>query len=395
MKTLLSIFLFLISFLAYSQYNTDEDVTILEKQNDDIYIAGDNINIKAPINGDAVIAGGTIVVRDTISQDLLIAGGDITIKGYVNDDIRAAGGNIIIDTTVGDDVIIFGGEVHITEDAIIHGNLIAFSGTIKMDGTIMGFVKAYGGDLKINGKIAQGAELRAGDLSIYGEITGATKMIAEDIKIGDSAKFFDDVEYWSESGAVNFKNSLVNTSANFSEDLAREEHDLPWEFFGIAAIGIWIFYILSACLIIFIFNILFRKFLSKTILSLEGHMIKNFGYGLIYLFGLPLLILICFVTLIGLPIGLLLGAFYLFSILVGHLVVALLIAHYINKKNQNSWGIWMLSFVALGIAIVLRCITFIPFLGAIISLIIIAIAYGWVILSLKKNNKTSMKFTES
>ena len=54
----------------------------------------------------------------------------------------------------------------------------------------------------------------------------------------------------------------------------------------------------------------------------------------------------------------------------------------------------MLSFVALGIAIVLRFITFIPFLGALISLIITAMAYGLIILSLK-NNKTSGKLTES
>lgn len=394
MKTLLYVFLFLVSFIAHCQSDTDKDVTVLEKQNDDIYLAGDQINIKAPIHGDAVIAGGTIVVKDTISQDLIVAGGDITVKGYVHDDIRAAGGTLIIDTTVGDDVIVFGGEVHITEDALIHGNLISFSGTIILDGTVMGFVKASGGDLKINGKIAQGAELRAEDLKINGEITGTTKIVAGNITIGDTAKFFDDVEYWSESGTVDFKNALVNTSANFNEDLAREEHDFPWEFFGIAAIGIWIFYILSAFLIIFIFNMLFKKFLSKAIVSLERNMIKYLGYGLMYLFGLPLLILICFIILIGIPIGLLLGAFYLFSILVGHLVVALLIAHYLNNKNQNSWGVWMLSFVALGIAIVLRFITFIPFLGALISLIITAMAYGLIILSLK-NNKTSGKLTES
>ena len=197
-----------------------------------------------------------------------------------------------------------------------------------------------------------------------------------------------------ESGAVDFKNSLVNASANINEDLDKKQRDFPWQFFGIAAIGIWIFYLLSALLIIIIFNVLFRKFLSKTIVSSETKIIKSLGYGLIYIFGIPLLIFICFVILIGIPIGLLLGAFYLFSILIGHLVLALLITHYLNKKNQNSWGIWMLSIVALGIAVVLRLVTFIPFLGTIISLIIIAIAYGLIILSLKKN-KSTLKFSEA
>jgi len=126
---------------------------------------------------------------------------------------------------------------------------------------------------------------------------------------------------------------------------------------------------------------------------IDNNVINSLGYGLIYLFGLPLLIFICFLILIGIPMGLLLGSFYLFSILVGHLVVALLISHYLNKKNQNSWGIWMLSFVALGIAIVLRLVTFIPFLGTIISIIIIAISYGLIVLTLL-NNKRSVKLSK-
>ncbi len=390
MKTLLFVFAFLMSFMTYAQFEADKYVTISKKQNDDVYLAGEDININAQVDGDAVIAGSSIVVRDTISQDLLVAGGDINVKGYIRDDIRAAGGRLIIDTVVGDDVIIFGGEVLITEDAIILGNLITFSGTIKVNGKIMGLIKAYGGNLKINGTVGQNAELYADDLYINGEIKGTSILVAEHIEIGDVAKFYDDVEYWSKSKEIDFKKSLLNATATYKEDLARDKRDFPWQFFGVAAIGLWIFYMLSAFLIILIINALFRNLLLNSLDILNKNVIKSFGYGLVYLIGLPILIIFCFVILIGIPIGLLLGSFYLFSVLIGHLIVALLIAHYVNKKNGGTWGLWPTSFLALGIALVLRLITLIPFLGFAVSLILIAIAYGLIALVLLNEKPTAI-----
>lgn len=392
MKTLLYICLFLVSFMGYSQFEADEKIIISEMQNDDVYLAGNEININAQIHGDAVIAGRTIVVQDSIRQDLIVAGGDIKVQGHVHDDVRAAGGNLIIDATVGDDVIIFGGEVYITENAVIHGNLIAFSGDIILDGRVMGFVKISGGNIKINGKISEGTELRADEIEINGEIGGKTKMVAEKIKIGDNAQFYNDVDYWCDSSSVDFKNSLVNGISTYNKDLAEDRLDFPWSFFGIATIAVLILYILSSFLILFIFNLLIRKFLSNTISLIETNVFKSLGYGLIYLLGLPLVILICFLILIGIPIGLFLGFFYIFSILFGHLVAALIITQYLNKNNQKPWGIWMLSLVALGILILIRLITLVPFIGAFISLIVIATAYGLIILTII-NNRTEYKLS--
>lgn len=387
MKILLYLFVFLASFVVQAQYEADKEITLSEKQDDDVYLAGETIKIDAQVNGDAVLAGANIKVRDTINQDLIVAGGDINVKGYINDDIRAAGGELIIDTNVGDDVIIFGGEVLITKDAVINGNLIVFSGDVEMNGTVNGNMKAYGGKLAINGVIKENIELQSDELVFNGEVTGTTKMVAEDITIGEKAKFFKDVDYWSKSGKVDFKESLINATANFNEDLAEDQKEFPYYFFGIAALGIWIFYLLSAFLIILILNGLLKNFWIKTAKNIDNNLPKGLGYGLVYLFIAPLIIIISFIILIGVPIGLLLGAIYLFSIVIGHIVLALLITYYINNKKRRNWGFWMLSFVALGIAMLLRLVTLIPFLGVLISILIIALAYGFISITIfKKNN---------
>lgn len=387
MNTLIYLLIFLFSSLAQAQFDANKDIIISEKQTDDIYLAGEKIRINAKIDGDAVLAGSNIVIKDTICQDLLVTGGIININGYINDDIRAAGGELILNTNVGDDVIIFGGKVEITKEAVIKGNLIVFSGDIEMNGTINGAMKAYGGKLKINGIVQQNAELYSGELEFNGEIRGTTKIVAEQITIGNNAKFFSNVEYWSQSGEIDFKDSLVNSSSNFNENLAKKHKEFPYQFLGVAALSLWIFYLLSAFLIILILNALLRKFWLKVAKNIDKNLLKGLGYGLIYLFGLPIIIAISFFIIIGIPIGLLLGFIYLFSVLIGHLIASLLITYYIKNKKERSWDFWTLSFITLGIAALLRLVIFIPFLGILISIVVVTITYGIIGITLIEKKK--------
>lgn len=378
------------SVFAMAQHKTGENVTVSDKINDDAYLAGETIRLEAPILGDLVVAGGNITVRDTVYQDLLIAGGEIIIKGYVADDIRAAGGTLTIDSEIGDDVIIAGGEVLITEDAVIHGNLINFSGDIEMNGKVDGMIKSYSGDLAMNGTVGKDASLFGGDLFINGEIKGTSKIGAEEITIGEKAIFRGDVTYWSEDGNVDFKNSLKEVTATFDENLIGERKEFSWKGFGIAALGFWVFYLFSAFLVLLLLNWAFSDFFSATTDYLDENFLKSLGYGTIYIIGLPLLIILMFITLIGIPIGLFFGTFYIFSILFGHLLVALLFAHYLNRKSDKGWNFWTIVLLSLGIALVIRLLTFIPFLGTLISFVILAVAYGLVSLSLM-HKKAALK----
>lgn len=379
--------LFLLPLLAIGQIEADENVVVSQEQKDDVYLAGGTIKVNAAVQGDAVIAGGTIVIKDSISQDLVVAGGDITIKGYVGDDIRAAGGTLTIDTEVRDDVIIAGGEVTITDNAVIYGNLIAFSGNIETNGEVKGMAKVTGGELIMNGKIGKEAIIYGGDVVLNAEIMGTTTISAKDLEIGENAIFNGDVAYWCEDGKMDFGDSLNGAVATFDEDLAMEDRELPWKFLGVAAFGFWMFYVLSAFLAILLLQLFFKKQFANAVIEVDKNFLKSLGFGLIYLFGLPLLIGVMFMIIIGIPIGLFLTGFYLFSLLFGHLVAALLLAHYLNRKNEKTWNYWTLVFIALGIAIVFRLVTLLPFIGVVVSAFIIAIAYGLLAIILLKQNK--------
>ncbi len=378
MRTLLLYFGIFFTSISFAQQNESENITLSEKQNDDTYRAGETIRMEAPITGDAVFAGGTITVKDTVYADLIVAGGEINVKGYVADDIRAAGGRLIIDSEIGDDVIVAGGEVLVSESAIIHGNLINFSGEVEMNGKVMGMMKSYSGEIEVNGSIGKEANLFGEEVVVNGEIKGASKIAAETIIIGQNAKFGGDVSYWSEEGEIDFKNSLQGVTSTFDNSLMGDKNELSLKGFGIAAFGFWMFYIFSAFLVILLLNWSFGNFFNTAISYFDKNASKSLGYGLIYVLGFPLIILITLVTIIGIPVGVFFAGFYLFSLIFGHLVTALLLSHYLNNRSDKSWNFWTISLLALGIAAVIRLLTFIPFLGGLLSLLVIALGYGLI-----------------
>jgi hypothetical protein len=380
-RIIIILFSFLSPFLICAQTETPKKVIISEEKMDDLYITGETIDINAAVFGDLVAAGGTITINDSISQDLVVSGGNITIKGYVADDIRAAGGNLIIDSEVGDDVIVFGGRVIITKNAIIHGDLISFSGNIEMNGEIKGQLKVYAGQLEINGKTDGEAILKGGDIKLDGEIRGKSQLAAKNIEIGENAKFYQDVQYWSEDNKLDFKNSLINVKANYSEALGEESNGFFHKGFGLGSLIFLTICILSAFLIILFLNLIFRKLFSRAAVELNESIPKSLGIGFLYLIGLPFVILLAFIIIIGIPIGFLLLFLYLFSLFFGHLIAALLLTHYLNKRKAVSWNFWSIVFIALLIAISLHILILIPILGFLLSILIVALSYGALISS--------------
>ena len=365
MKNLTTLILVLFSILSFSQSEEKKEILIDKVQPDDVYTAGETIKVNAVVQGDLVIAGGNLIVNDSIKGDLTAAGGELFLNSYIADDARIAVGRVTIDSEIGDDLVVFGGEVVITENARISGKLVCFSG-----------------DVTINGEVIEEMDVRGGDIFINGTIRGDSKIMGEDITIGANAKFYKDVEYWHSDGEIDFKNSLVNAKAQFNEDLGKEKSQLSLTTFGTNSFKLWLYYVLSAFLAILVLHALFRNAFSNAVDDLENSVLKSFGFGLIYLIGIPLMILLTFVIAIGIPLGLFATAVFVFSILFGHYVAALLVVYYLRYRKQKNWSFWSITFLALICAILLRILTMIPYAGILISVIVISITYGALTLNL-------------
>ena len=356
MKTIFFFFMIICSTLSFAQ---SEGILIQNEQEDDTYLAGKIIDLNAVVKGDLYAAGRKLVINDSIYGDLTAAGASLSINKYIADDVRTAVAKIVVDSEIGDDLVVFGGKVLITENAIINGNFICSARDIEIDGKIIGHL-----------------DLKGRNVTINGEVLETSRIVSEDIVIGSEAKFYKDVEYWSSGDPTNFKGSLVNAKAQFNQALKEETSGFSLLSFGMASFASWISYILSAFLLILVLHGLFRNAFSKAVEGLEEHYLKSFGYGLIYLIGVPLVIVIAFMIVIGIPLGLFMTGIFLFSLLFGHFIAALVIAYFIKHKNEMAWNFWSITFLALLFTIVLRLLTNIPFVGILISIVILSTTYG-------------------
>lgn len=370
MKTITILLIALCSMVSFGQTENEGDILINKTQQDDTYRAGETIIINAVVQGDLVIAGGTLIVNDSINGDLTAAGGELFLNSYIADDVRIAVGRTTIDSEVGDDLVVFGGEVILTENAIIHGNLIGFAGNIEINGKVLGKLDIKGADVLIDGTIRE-----------------ASKIVGEDITIGANAKFYKDVEYWHSDGEIDFNNSLVNAEAQFNKDLSEEKSQLSLTSFGTRSFKLWVYYILSAFLVILVLHALFRNAFSTAIEGIENNWLKSFGFGLVYLIGIPLLIILALLMIIGIPLGLFATIIFIFSLLFGHLIAALLVVYYLKHKKEKDWGFWKITLLALLCAIILRLLTIIPFAGIVLSVVILSITYGALTLKVLRSKK--------
>jgi hypothetical protein len=364
--------LLLFSISLQAQFMGGEKVIISEPYPDDVYIAGGEVSINAPVYGDCVLAGGNISVNDTVASDLIIGGGDIEINGFIGDDVRVAGGNVTITGEIMDDLIVFGGDVKISPQSVIHGNIVSYSGEVAMDGRVKGGAKMSGGQISIDGTIEGPATLSAGNLII-----------------GQNAQFLSNVGYWSENGEVDFGNSVQNGEARYDTSLGWETNNYSDE---TTWIGISFFFgfmfILGGLLLLLLLEWAFGSWFTEASNQVMAGWPRSLGIGVLYVIGVPVLILFSFIIIIGIPVGLFATFLYLFSLFFGNFVAALILTHLWKARKGKNWNVLITALVALLVAIVIQLLTSIPLLGALISFIVLCISYGAIILAIR-SGKTS------
>jgi cytoskeletal protein CcmA (bactofilin family) len=356
---------------------------------EDLYIAGSEITINAPVYGDLVIAGGTIVINDSVTSDILVAGGTVTINGYVGDDVRCAGGRIKILKNVAGDVVVTGGTVDVGKNITL-GNLIVSGGEITVDGNVNGIVKSATGKLVLNGMVKKSIDCRGGKITINGAVQGPAVLAATDqIIIGDMAGFAGGVRYWIPGRQVNFRQSIKNGQAVYDPSL-RIQYD-RWYYLGFASLFGLLWYIGMAFLMILCIQYLFSATLNRAANTVYAKTWISLGYGLLYWIGVPVAAAIAFITVIGVPVGLLLLTGYVILLLLATVITSVVAANWLNNRSATHWNYWRIVFVSLGIFVVLKILTLTPFFGWLIMIALACIAFGAILQNINWRKKPGLK----
>lgn len=382
-------FVLIMSFhLGMAQMRSGDKVIIDAAVDKDLYVAGGTVMINAPVNGDLVATGGTIVLNDTVAQDLLIAGGNISIDGVVLDDVRCAGGTIQLNGSVQGDFIVVGGKIEIGKDAIILGELLSSGGEVTLDGNVKGNIKNASGKFVLNGVAEQELDIRGGNILINGQVVGKTVMAANVIELGTNAKFDGNVNYWNKDGSLDFNNSIAHGKATYTPELKIENG--KWHYLGFASLIMVVGYLGTALVMMFVIQYLFSVTLRNAADTIKSASLKSLGLGVLFLVSVPVIIVIFFITIVGIPLGMLMLISYLTIILFATVIVSLLISNWINNTYyQLAWGYRRITMTAFAIFIFLKLASLTPFVGPLVMLLLACMAFGGILLNVNwKRNKT-------
>lgn len=355
------------------------NVTIDKPVYEDVYITGGEIMINAPVYGDLIVAGGTVVINDSIYNDILAAGGTITFNGYVGDDIRCAGGKLNIMKDVPGDVILTGGNIWISEDAVI-GNLISAGGKIVLDGQVAGSIKTMSGKFQLNGNVMKDIDCRGGEIVINGIVRGKSVLAAGSrLTIGNSAVFFNDVRYWSPSRHVSFNNSIKKGQAIY--DASLQITSGQWYFLGFSSMLALVWYLGTVFITIMIIQYLFSRTMKKAGETAYNKAMPSLGYGVLFWLGTPVAAAVAFITVVGLPVGVLVLFSYIILAIFAGTITSVVAANWLNSRSLSNWSYWRMVFFAFGIFIVFKLVSFTPFFGWFIFALLVCISFGSILLN--------------
>lgn len=238
--------------------------------------------VPAPVAADETRTGGTVVVEagETVDDDLTAFAGTVVIRGAVEGDVTAFAGNVFVN-----------GEVN--------GSLDAFAGNVRINGTVTGDANAAGGNVFLarSGRVGGQLEAAGGNAVIEGEVGEDARLGAGSITVGPTASVGGDLVY---DGSLDLADGAsIAGQVRQSEDLDVGITDpmLPgW-------IG-WAYGLLVNLLLGAVLLVVFPRFSENLATRAIDDPLRSGGVGLLLFVGIPILLVLFAVTLIGIPLAL-------------------------------------------------------------------------------------------
>lgn len=325
---------------------------------DDLYIAGFQAEVRSDVEGDVSVAAVRAELDSTIGGSVHVLGGTTTIRGSIGGTLYVVSGITRLDGTVSGNVVMAGGRLELRDNARIEGDLIIFGAQAAIDGDVGG--KLYGSTLLYNQD---------------GSVSGNLELQADRISLGEQATIGDDFRYQSQT------NADIHVNTSIGGDTTRT-NSTPWNGVGDGALApfgmmlrlVWGL-VLGAVLITLIPRAVYRvadyaaPFVAPSILGTLG------------LFLIPVVAVLCFLSVLLLPVGALLLVLLPIALYLSQLVVSVTIGRAIlpRKWRDGSRGYLLLAMVLGMIVIGALRMAPVPFLNAIVVVIVSIWGFGAII----------------
>jgi len=357
----LALILVPIGLAQAAQTKSDDSVYVANDEiiNGNLYAAGKTIVVDGSISGDLIAVAQTIKVNGRIEGDIIGVAQDIIVNGEAGGNIRVLGNSVTINGTVLRNVNAFGNNLSFGPNSHIGWDMYLAGSSIEARGTIDGGLSGYANHALLAGKVGKDVNLKMNG-----------KLSAQKIVITPEAIINGDIIYTAKNGAQISEKASI---AGKIEQKAPENRNINW-------FWLWLwgktFEILAALSVGLVLIFIFKNITFKVIKSIEEKPFQTLLPGLVMTFILPPIALVLIFTLIGIPLALIIAAWWLAMIYVAKIIFAILFGQFLIKKIIKKE---VSPFLSLVIGVVLCWLLFaIPYVGWILGLIAIWFGLGGI-----------------
>lgn len=326
-----------------------------------LYAAGSTVTIDGDVGGDLIAAAQTINVNGRIEGDIIAAAQNIVINGEVGGNIRVAGNSLTVNGIVARNVNLFGANIVIGNNAKIGWDVFTAAANVEVRGDVAGTLSGQAEKVTIAGKIGKNINLK---------LSGNE---SEELTIAPGASVVGNLTYTSINAAKIPDSKAVGGKIQQNiPEIEKNQAFVSWLFRKLFAI-------FSALVVGLALVLILKKIIPKILARMEENPLKTMLPGLIIMFIIPPIALILILTFIGIPLALIISAWWLVATYLARIFAAVLVGQIIIKylfKKNNFNLIWSLI---LGV-FVCWLLFAIPFVGWIIYLFVTWLGLGGIYL---------------
>lgn len=301
------------------------------------------------------------------------ASGTLVVEeGQTSNGISTVAGTVVIRGTVNGDVNVVSGDVVIEESGTVTGNVNGATGSLRIAGTVGGNVDVAAGSIVVDRSAQIGGNLNigTGSVLIAGEIAGDVTVGADEIRVAPSAVIAGDLRY---DGALTLQEGATVDGSVIRDDsiggigpmgMGANWHIPNWVntiygFFANLLLGV----LLLA---------LFPRFSNDVADSVGERTLRSGGWGLLLLFGIPVVLVAFAITIIGIPVALLGLMLYVLAIWIGVVYGEYAVGRYLLARfgGEGRWTALLLGLVLFAL------LGLLPVIGGIAVFLALLVGLG-------------------
>ncbi|MBW2274110.1 MAG: zf-HC2 domain-containing protein [Deltaproteobacteria bacterium] len=345
----------------------EEHVTIGsgERVSETLFISAESVDIDGVIDGDLVVMAHRISIRGTVEGIVVAAGRSVEVTGTVDGSLIVVGENVRIEGKIDDDL--YGA----AEDLSLHSR-----SSVERDATLVGE------NVRVEGRTGRDVFALGETIEVRGEM--GRDLITRSMRVAllDGARIARDFDYQlpeGEDAAIAAGSIIGGERREGVWDRLHHERENRWTELGfyMRSLVFLVSVFLVGMLLHFVWPDLFTGALPKS-----SDFFRQLGVGFLVAVAVPAMLVVCVVTVVGIPIGVL-GTFgFLTALFVSMILVAALLGSSILRvEPRGAHGFGMALLLGL---VVLWLATQLPFIGLPLRILAMLTGLGMLVTQVER-----------